>query len=204
MKKMPFVPSVVIGFLAACAATNLTSTWRDPSFEPNRPKKAIVIAMLNKDVARRRVEDSFVGALRKQNISAITGYSFASEKKIDLDLLRQEVDKTGADLIITTTVIDKKTTETFVPPTTTTTRSVEPGFYGYYSTRWDTTYTPGYTVTSQQAVSELKAFDAQTQKLIWTATAETTIDGGVSESTIDNFSRQAVNNLLKGRSVEKN
>jgi hypothetical protein len=198
MKRLQYAAATGL-FLLGCAATQLTSTWRDPNFQPSAPKKVVVMAVLNNNTIRRRVEDAFVKQLADVGVKGVPSYSFLQDKKPGKDQLIQKVKNTGANLVIITTLKDRKTTQTYVPPTESTTKTIEPGFYGYYSTQWDTTYTPGYTITSQQAISEIKAFDVADEKLVWSGTASTVVDNRVSDALIAEFAKKVTRSIFKNR-----
>jgi hypothetical protein len=184
--------------LCACASpSKVENAWKDPSFQPSAPQKAVVIS-LNRDASlRRKVEDSFVEQLKKKGVEGIQSYTFAPEQEMTKEQLLSEVRRRGADTVLLSSVVDRKKTDTYVPP------APSPGIYPYYSARYSMAYTPGYTVSTEDAISEVKAFDVAKEQQVWGARVATSIDGGVSDKTINGFTEKVVKSFLEGRPDRK-
>ena len=79
--RSPFglVFSVAI-LVSACASTQITSVWRDPSYQ-SRPAKIMVIGVAKNPINRRLFEDEFVSQLKSHGTDAVASYTVIPDKK---------------------------------------------------------------------------------------------------------------------------
>lgn len=167
--------TVLLGamLVAACASTQLTSVWKDPSYQA-RPAKVMVIGLAKRPDIRRLFEDEFVRQLQARGTEAIASYTVLADKQQDDQAaIAAKVKELGADSILLTRLVDKKTVQFYVPGTVYT----PPPYYGswpaYYGNGYSTMYSPGYVAEDQYAVIETNLYETGTGKLVWTATSET-------------------------------
>lgn len=186
--------AAAVALLSACATTKVETTWKAPSFQADAPQKAVVVAVIKDPIIRRKTEDSLVDELRKKGVNGVASYTFAPDREITREQLAKEVSRQGADTVLISTVVDRRRTQSYVPPT-----ASGPGYYGYYSSSWNAYYSPGYTVTREEAISEVKAFDVKDQRQVWGARLSTNIDNGVNDRTIREFCKKVVKNFLANR-----
>jgi hypothetical protein len=163
--------------LSSCAATKLTSAWKDPSYQ-GQPRKILVIGIAKKPLNKRIFEDEFVKQLKARGTNAVASYTLMpDEKQNDHALIAAKMKEQGADAVLISRLARKKTVHTFVPGTVT----YAPSYYGnwrdYYGYGYQAVYTPGYTAEDEYAIMEANLYDAGTEKLIWSASSETEIRG---------------------------
>lgn len=164
-------------FITACATTQLTSSWKDPSYK-GQPSKIMVIGVAKKPVIKRIFEDEFVKQLNVRGIDAIASYTVMPDKKQeDHAVIAAKLKELGADAVLISRLVSKKTVQRYVPSSV----YYPPSYYGncwdYYGYCSQSVYTPGYTAEDEYALMEINLYDARNDKLIWSATSETELLG---------------------------
>lgn len=181
--------------LSACASTQLTSVWKDPSYQ-TRPAKILVIGMARSPLNRRLFEDEFVRRLEAHGTSAIASYTVLSDaQQGDQAVIAKKVAELGADAVLITRLVSKKVVQVYVPGTP----YYPPPYYdtwpNYYVYGYRYMYTPGYIANDEYAVIETNLYDAKTDKLIWAASSETGINDS-NKNLIKSYIKVMVNNMI--------
>jgi len=178
-----FIGATVV---TACASTQLTSVWKDPSYQA-RPAKVMVIGLAKRPEIRRLFEDDFVKQLKAQGTEAIASYTVVSDKQQDNQAaIAAKVKTLGADSVLLTRLVSKKNVQVYVPGTTYTPAPYYGTWSGYYGYGYSTMYSPGYVAEDQYAVIETNLYEADTEKLVWTATSETLL-GDTNQKLIASY-----------------
>jgi hypothetical protein len=180
---------------AACASTQLTSVWRDPSYQA-RPEKIMVVGVARNPINRRLFEDEFVRQLKSRGTDAIASYTVIPDKQQDdQEAIANKVKELGADTVLITRLVSKKIVQVYVPGTA----YYPPPYYGrwpdYYGYGYRYMYTPGYIAEDQYAIIETNLYDAKSDKLIWAASSETGI-GDSNQNLIQSYISVMVNNMI--------
>ena len=192
----PLVYLVPIAMLlSACASTQLTSVWKDPSYH-TRPAKILVIGMARSPLNRRLFEDEFVRQLKSRGTDAIASYTvLPDEQQGNQADIAKKVTELGADTVLITRLVSKKVVQVYVPGTP----YYPPPFYdtwpNYYVYGYRYMYTPGYVTNDEYAVIETNLYDAKTDKLIWAASSETGINDS-DKNLIKSYIKVMVNNMI--------
>jgi len=192
----PLVYLVPIALLlSACASTQLTSVWKDPSYR-TRPAKILVIGMAKSPLNRRLFEDEFVRQLKSRGTDAIASYTvLPDEQQGNQAAIAKKVAELGADTVLITRLVSKKVVQVYVPGTP----YYPPPFYdtwpNYYVYGYRYMYTPGYVTNDEYAVIETNLYDAKTDKLIWAASSETGINDS-DKNLIKSYIKVMVNNMI--------
>jgi hypothetical protein len=188
-----------IGFMAiitllitACAMTNLTSSWKDPGYQ-KQPRKIMVIGLAKKPINKRIFEDEFVRQLKDRGTTAIAGYTIMPDlKQNDHAVIAAEMKEHGADAVLIARLVSKKKVQIYVPGTVYYPPVNYSSWRDYYGYGYQAVYTPGYMEEDEYALMETNLYDAQNDKLIWTATSETEIMGS-DQNQIKSYIRVMVN-----------
>lgn len=173
----PFGLFILIAMLVtACATTQLTSVWKDPSYQ-TRPAKIMVVGVAKNPLNRRLFEDEFVQQLKSRGTDAIASYTVISdEQQGDQAAIAKKVAELGADTVLITRLVSKKIVQVYVPGSP----YYPPPYYGfwpdYYGYGYRYMYTPGYIAEDEYAVIETNLYEATSNKLIWAASSETGIN----------------------------
>jgi hypothetical protein len=179
----------------ACASTQLTSVWKDPSYQ-TRPAKIMVVAVAKNPINRRIFEDEFVQQLKSRGTHAIASYTILSDKQEgDQEIIAKKVAEMGADTVLITRLVSKKTVQVYVPGTP----YYPPPFYNswpdYYGYGYRYISTPGYIANDEYAVIETNLYEAKSDKLIWAASSETGINGS-DQNIIEGYVGVMVKNMI--------
>lgn len=180
--------AAALAVLASCApATQLTSSWNDPTAVNRGFKKIVVVGATPKAPIRRMYEDDFVAELKTRGIQGIASYSFASgEGQIDKAAAQAKLQEMGADGVIVTRLVDKETVQNYYPPTYSAVAAPSAyygGWYGYYSTGYSYMSSPGYVEENKVYRIECNLYDVQGDKLVWSGLTETTLSSGEAPET---------------------
>ncbi len=187
--------------ITACATTNLTSAWRDPSYQL-QPRKIMVIGIAKKPINRRIFEDEFVRQLKARGTDAVASYTVVpDEKQGDHEVIAEKMKEQDADAVLVTRLASKKTVYTYVPGSIT----YPPSYYGnwrdYYGYGSQVVSTPGYTAEDDYALMETNLYDAGNDKLIWSASSETELRGS-DQTMITSFVGVMVNAMKDQKLVK--
>ena len=197
--------SLLVLLLSACATTQVTGVWKDPSYQAH-PEKIMVIGMAKNPLNRRLFEDEFVLQLEAKGSKAIASYTVLTDKQQeDQAAIAEKVVESGADTVLITRLVSKKTVQVYMPGS----MYFPPAFYDtwpdYYGYGYRHIYSsPGYLSEDEYAVIETNLYKADDDKLIWAASSET----GLLESDHDLIKpyvsvmvkTMVENGLLKGTS----
>ncbi len=162
--------------LAACSTFSVSNQWKDPSWQGPPASNVLVLGITKSDTYRHVFEDTFAQQLQAAGVQAEQSYSqippgATSEKLGDV------VKATGAQVILTTRVqrVEQKLNVTPSGPGW-------GGFYGWYGGAWASTP----DVTQYDAVTlETTAWDASSQKVIWSVTTEGVGTSNIPQATQD-------------------
>jgi len=171
-------------FITACATTNLTSTWKDPSYMGHL-RKILVVGVAKKPAIKRIFEDEFVRQLKARGINAVASYTLMPDKKqSDHEVIAAQMKEHGADAVLITRLISKKTVQTYVPGSVYYPPSAYSNWHDYYGQGSQAVYTPGYIAEDEYALMETNLYDAGSDKLIWSAESESGIQGSAQNQII--------------------
>ena len=192
----PFSLLILVAMLVtACATTQLTSVWKDPSYQA-RPAMIMVVGVAKNPLNRRLFEDEFVQQLKSRGTDAIASYTvLPDEKQGDQAAIAKKVAELGADTVLITRLVSKKIVQVYVPGTP----YFPPPFYGtwpdYYGYGYRYMYTPGYIADDEYAVIETNLYEAKSNKLIWAASSETGISD-TGQNLIQGYIGVMVKNMI--------
>jgi hypothetical protein len=185
--------------VVACTTTQLTSVWKDPSYQA-RPAKVMVIGLAKKPEIRRLFEDEFVRQLKEHGTEAIASYTVLADKQQDDQAaIAAKVKELGADSVLLTRLVNKKTVQVYVPGTSYSPApnyGTWPAYYGY---GYSNMYSPGYVAEDQYMVIETNLYDAANEKLVWSAASETLVGGDSNQNLIMTY----IDVLVKAMSYNK-
>lgn len=181
--------------LPACASTQLTSVWKDPSYQ-TRPAKVLVIGVARSPLNRRLFEDEFVRQLKSRGTDAIASYTVLPDaQQGDQAAIAKKVAEMGADTVLITRLVSKRVVQTYVQGTP----YYPPPFYNnwpnYYAYGYQYMYRSDYIAKDEYAVIETNLYDAKTDRLIWAASSETGITGS-EPSLIKSYIDVMVKNMI--------
>ena len=171
----PLTCSAALALLAGCAASRMVTQQANPDYVGKSFKSVMVVAVTADELVRRTYEDRIVAHLGKRGLKGIPGYSVvASRGKVEEAELRQAIVRSGADAVLITRVTRVDRSSGTVPGSTIAVGVGWGGFYGYYSTTWQTVSVPAQQASGPSwTATETRLFDAKNGTLAWTGIADT-------------------------------
>jgi hypothetical protein len=198
-----------VALFTGCAATEVTSVWKDPDYQ-GRPKKILVYTVLKNQLQRRIYEDEFVAHFKYRGINAVPGYSVVpGEELAKKEVLEEKLKSLGFDALLLTQVTGTKTELVQVPGTVNYQPMYSPMYQpapyyrswpGYYNAGYHAMYTPSYTAEDFYVMTETSLFDVASEKLIWSAAAATRI-GGKDQKLIKDYVATMMDAMRKDKVV---
>ncbi len=174
---------------AGCAATQITSVWRDTAMGPVQFHKVVVVAMSQDATLRRLAEDEFVRAVGAP--TALAGYSVIPDADIqDKEKVRAHIEAAGADGAVVFRLIGAETQERWVPS------SYYGNAWGYWGYAAPMVYEPGYLATDRVVMVETAAYSVPTARLVWAARSDT-LNPANAKELIDEVVRAVVDRMRK-------
>jgi len=167
---------LLAALLCSCSSISVVDTWRNPSLQPARLHKVLVVSITRKDANRAVYEDVLASELVKHGVEAVASHTvMPGDLKGEATILDQAVKKAASDAVLTvqTIKVERQTT-------------VQPGYvnnypgywypeafpswdlYGYYGSM--ASYGPAYISSYDIATIQVNFFGTSTGKLLWAAT----------------------------------
>ena len=189
---------IILAGLSACSTeTRLSERWNDTQYSGPKLSKVLVLGVFKDDIRRRSFEANFVKEMDAENKPAVAGYTIMPEAD-DYDSkedILAAVKKIGADAVLITSYIGTTEKQREVAPRVEYVPSMGAGYGrhgygygGYYGSRYNAVYRPGYTVTDSIVQLETRVFSVTDEKLVW---------AGKSKSVNPSSGEKIVKQLVK-------
>lgn len=208
MKKLLLFSLLCLAFVIGCSGpeTTVTGTWKNDSVDKKFDNLRVVSLSLIESTDLT-IEQQIAQALTKKGISTSTDVNLTSEDLNDNDTQKedilQKIKNNDVDAILTISVIDSDTETRYVigaeeyDPITTF------GYYdtftGYYNYRYPAD--PDYYTLEKTYFMEANIFDAETEKLVWSAQSEIYHPGDL-EKFADAFAKEIADRLDEENIIE--
>jgi hypothetical protein len=164
-----------LALLAGCATSRLVAQQSNPDYVGKSFKSVMVVAVTSDELIRRTFEDRMVALLGQRGLKGIPAYAaVGSRGQVEEADLRQAVARSGAEGVLVTRVTRVDRSSGTVPGATVAIGISSGGFYGYYSTVWQTVEVAPQKITGPSwTVSETRLFDAKNGVLAWSGVMDT-------------------------------
>ncbi len=182
-----FLYLAVAILLSSCASTSLTNAWHDQSYSgANSLDDVLVIAVTEEETSRRLYEDGFVAKLAESGVRVIPSYSLqVSDIEPTKQAVQTAVAMAKARFVLITRHLTTDKKQHYSPPQPLYVDPYYSSVYRYYPMAYrEVRYSPGYTYTVTTVSIESNLYDAQTEKLIWSAQSKS-VDPKMSKSYFD-------------------
>ncbi len=168
------LPAVLL--LAACATTQINSTWKDSSYQ-GHPARIMVIGVAKNPAHRNLFEDEFASRLRSRGTEAIASHAVRADKQEnDQASIAAKAEELNVDTVLITRLVNMKTVQSYVPGTV----YYPPPIYGtwpdYFGFGYRSPFSSGYITQSQYAVMETNLYETRHNRLVWSASSETLLN----------------------------
>jgi hypothetical protein len=196
--------------LLGCSATTIQSTWSDPTFAREPFDRVAVVALFDTVAESRTFEQSAARELEQRGVDAVPAYTIlGDESMLEQDELRAELASAGIDgiLIYRLIAVDERNVYRNPTPFLTVPRTMVWGdpYYWYYYPRWDyyshwrstwdVTRSRGYWESLAYVIVESSLYDAEMDRLVWTAKSET-VDGAQFETLAESVAAETTDRLV--------
>ena len=157
----------------------------------------MIIGISKKPANKRTLEDEFVKQIKALGTDTVASYNvLPDDKDSDKDVIAAKMKEQGADAVLITRIANRKTVYT-------NNRGVEYSQPPYYYT-WQSYYEYGSNnlnssenvEETKYAVMETNIYDAGNDKLIWSASSQTEINGS-DQKFIKSYVNVIVKNMVK-------
>jgi len=196
------LPALALLAASCGTSTQMTESWREPSYQPQPVSKVMVIGIGENPLRVKVFEDIMGQKFAARKLAVVQGSSVIPKDSVDMETLKQLVRDTGSDLAVTSRLlgVDKETQ--YVPGSTYYVPG--PSYYGmysYYSSSYAMVHDPGYITTYKVYKVESNVYDVRTAKLIWTGHSETT-DPVNPEDGINSLGTAVINELVRMKIIK--
>lgn len=182
-----FLYLTVAILLSSCASTSLTNAWHDQSYSgTNSLDDVLVIAVTEEETSRRLYEDGFVAKLAESGVRGVPSYSLQiSDIEPTKQAVQTAVAMANARFVLITRHLTTDKKQHYSPPQPLYVDPYYSRVHRYYPMAYrEVRYSPGYTYTVTMVSIESNLYDAQTEKLIWSAQSKS-VDPKMSKSYFD-------------------
>jgi len=185
-------------FLAACASTTLTNSWKSPEYKGPELKKLLVVGVSKEATTRRTFEDEFVKQIKAAGVDAVASYTVMPEDgKAEEGRLKQAIKDAGADGALITHLVRVDVATQYSP-------SFYPagglGMYGGYSGAWAGYYDAPVVSQTDTVVLETSLYSADDSKLLWSGTTDTFAPTSIKEN-MPGFAKVIIGALKKDKFI---
>lgn len=187
--------------LASCAAsTDITATWNNPDVEDAAYGNILVTAMVDDISARQNLEDELAEELKERGVMVTKSLNLFPPKMRDEKMGSKEellnaIDENNFNGVITITLIDKETETRYVPGnyaySPVSTYGYYGNFWGYYNNWYPQVYNTGYYDVDREYFLETNLYDAESEKLVWSAQSQT-VNPETLENLTEDYSQKIV------------
>lgn len=177
MKTKILFYSILLSLVMGCASSQkVTYSYLNKEAIPEKPYEKLFVAVLTKDMEMKKtVENSFKSLIANNGNEAVVSHelfapNFEAYSNISREEMLQRIIDAGCDGIITFTMLDVLEKDRYEP-------GIVGGmpfgyygsFFGYYSHRFPTVYSPGYYTTDKTYLFETNIYDVQNESIVWSA-----------------------------------
>lgn len=186
------------------SSTAITGTWMNEDTLAPHYNHILVAPFISDNHIRNDVEFKLAQQLSERDVKVERGSKFLPQKNTasttDREAVFESVKAQKVDAILTVSLIDKEAETRYVPGSYTYTPYPTYSYYGtfsgYYNYQNRRVYEPGYYVTDHYYYLETNLYDAETEKLIWSAQTET-YDPATIDSFTEDYSKKITVQLRK-------
>jgi hypothetical protein len=171
---------VLCATLAACATSQLKSSWRDPGFAGPPATQVLVVGVAKADAHRRIFEDTFASALATAGTRAQASHpTVPGGDALTRASLVAALGAGKADAVLVTRAV-RATHYARVTPPAPYVGSYAGGMQGWYGSAW----TAAPVIDTYEVLTlETTLWDAKSEKPVWSGTTDTVAGRSLAELT---------------------
>jgi hypothetical protein len=176
-----FISLVLLFFAISCAPySDITGSWTTSRHPDKTYKSLLVMSLTPHAVPKSILENDLAEQFEKNGLRAFKSIdlfppSFGKDT-INKDQLKGVVKEKNIDALFTVSLIKKETDSHYVPGDCVYAPMMfgyYGNFWGYYSYWYPCVYSSGYYVTTEIYYLEFNLYDAESDKMVWSAQSQT-------------------------------
>lgn len=189
-----------LGFIAACASTQITASKKTPDYRPRAFTRVAVFAITD-DPGRRNLFEGFMKkALEERGMVTETGAALVPEnpQKIPREEIKKRLQAAGIDGVLTVRLlaVDTETVRERSTPRVVVDPAFGP-FYNYYAIGFHEVYSQPYVRESKIVRLESRFFDLDSAStLAWRGESET-VDPASAHHLAESFAQAVAARLFR-------
>jgi len=173
--------ALLCAFILSCASSRVTSTWKDSNYSGGPIDRVLVMGISDETHPRRIFEDVFVKEFNAVGVEALASYSiFPEDREFDAAEIKAAARDRNIGKVLMTHLVGVEKKEVYHPPVSTPAYTYTYG--NYYHSVYTYTHQPGYITEHEYVKLESGLYDADTEKLIWSAATETVDPDNVAKA----------------------
>jgi len=173
--------ALLCAFILSCASSRVTSTWKDSNYSGGPIDRVLVMGISDETHHRRIFEDVFVKEFNAVGVEALASYSiFPEDRELDAAEIKAAARDRNIGKVLMTHLVGVEKKEVYHPPVSTPAYTYTYG--NYYHSVYTYTHQPGYITEHEYVKLESGLYDADTEKLIWSAATETVDPDNVAKA----------------------
>lgn len=202
---------IVVSGLSACSTeTRLYERWNDTQYSGPKLSKVLVLGVFKDDLQRRSFEANFVKEVNAEHKQAVAGHTImpAADDYDSKEDILAAVKKTAADAVLITSyngTIEKQREVAprveYVPSMGMGYGRYGYGYGGYYGSRYEAVYRPGYTVTDTIVQLETRVFSVADEKLVWAGKTKS-VNASSSEDIVKQLVKLVVEDMKESGLIQ--
>lgn len=180
---------------AGCASTQMTATWRNPTYAGAPPRKVLVVGLIPDQALNHQVEQQLAARLAGENIQAAPLFAYLpAGARAGKDQILDVARRNGFDSIIVSRFKGTTVSASYAAPGPWgfndywSAYGYGPGYYGGYGA--------GYVAPPPEEQMETSLFEVRTGVLIWTGSSAT-FPSGDANADVSQFVSTVIDNLNK-------
>ncbi|MFC6996902.1 DUF4136 domain-containing protein [Rufibacter roseus] len=199
-----------IATIVGCApTTQVTGTWVSPETAGKTYGQVIVAALTENAVAQQTIESSLQKQLQQRGITATKSIDMFSPDVMrnagtNPDALLERIKSNRHDAILTVAVVDTEVEQHYLPSPSPYSPMARfrwyDSFRGYYGHMSPTVYNPGYYREDKTYFLESNLYDADSEKLLWSAQSQSTNPLGL-ERLAETFAEETVRQMRRDKLI---
>ncbi len=191
-KLQGIVTAILSLVLSSCASTELSHTWRDPSYDSGPLNRLLVVAVRKNQETRRAWEDAFAAALSRHGVDVTPSYHLFPETLPDTGLIGTVTRDRSFDGIVLIGRVSVKSVQGVTAGYDITSPDYPSHPWdAWYYTYYNREFYPGYPVVSGIVRDQIQVWATHGgTRMVWTG--EGAVEGGGGRDGV----RRAITDLI--------
>ena len=186
--------------LSSCAATKLTTTWKDEGYTGGPLKKVLVVGLTEKFQTRRMFEDIVTEEFKKNGVVAVPSADVIMlDSELNKENIKSAAVNLGADAVFVTHLVGADESTVYRPAKD---RHYYMNFSDGYPAMYQNVYEPGYYAKYEYVALQSDIYHAETEKLIWSVSSDILVKETVVGELVADLIKRITKDLRKNMLIQ--